>query len=149
MLRRGFTPENVCKALVPAKPPAAPEPKYQWFNWELGLDLVKFGAKVGLAYYRRQQHWVELEGRVLAAARGHGGRLTEAQFLAALNFRARDASVVGERLCKQGLCRLVTGNQGHKVYLFDGLLPPLHTCDYCDQERPAGHRISCPQCGAP
>ena len=147
MLQRGFTPESISKALVPKKEAVASRP--QWFNWETGVQLVKFGTQIGLAYYRRQQHWVELEGRVLAAARDHEGWLSEAQFLAALNFRARDASIVGERLCKQGLCRILAGKHGSNVYIFDSLLPPVLICDYCDQPRPAGHHISCTQCGAP
>jgi hypothetical protein len=144
MLQRGFTPEAIRQALRPEpKPEPPPQPKSRWINWEAGIELVKIGTQLGWAYYKRQQYWVELEGKVLASAREHQGCLSEAQFLAALQFKTRDAKTVSERLCAQGIC-LIEGGR----YLFPCFLRPAFVCEYCDQPR-TRRDVSCTQCGAP
>lgn len=148
MLQSGFTPEAVNKALNSDKKKPEPAPKKSWLNWETGMSLLKVGTQVGWAVYKRQQFWVDLDSRVLAAARDNQGALSEAQLLAALDFRVDQARKVSERLLKQGLCRVVIGRQGQIVYLFEKLMPPAHFCDYCDQPRQGRHR-SCSHCGAP
>lgn len=144
---QGFRPEAVARALKKPAPAAPPQPS--WFTWENGLKLVALGTQVGTAYYKHQQYWWSREERVLAAARDHGGWLTEAQMLQCLEFRHKELVRVSANLCQKGLCRQLVSRHGQPIYLFDAFLPPLRFCEYCDQERPQGHKFSCSCCGAP
>ena len=151
MLQRGFTPEGVSRALRPAPPEKTPpeQTPAPRIDWTLGVQLIRFGAQVGLSYYRNQEYWRQREQRVLARARDHEGWLTEALFLEAVEFKSREVALVSERLCKQGLCRIVVGRYGLNVYLFESLMPQQLVCDYCDQPRPNGQAVTCNCCGAP
>lgn len=141
---QGFRPEAVARALK--KP--EPEPRPSWVTWENGLKLVALGTKVGAAYYKQQRYWSSREERVLLAARLHQGWLTEAHLLEALEYRHQEMSRVTSSLCEQGLCRQLLSRYGQPLYLFEAFLPPIHFCDYCDQER-APEPVSCRCCGAP
>ena len=141
---QGFRPEAVARALK--KP--EPEPRPSWLTWENGLKLVALGTKVGSAYYKHQRYWSEREQRVLEAARLHHGWLTEAELLEALEYRPQEVSRVVARLCEQGWCRQLVSRLGAPLYLFEAFLPPLHFCEYCDQERAPG-LVACGCCGAP
>lgn len=148
MLQRGFTPEAISESLHRQKPPETPAVKKKaWITWETGVTLLKVGTQVGYAVYKHQQFWCQLDGRVLAAARENQGWLSQADLLAAVDYRAEHARKVSDRLVKQGVCRVLIGRHGHPVYLFESLMPPRRLCEYCDQPR-QGHR-SCCQCGAP
>lgn len=144
---QGFRPEAVARALKKPAPEASQSPS--WFTLENGLKLVAIGTKVGTAYYKHQQYWWSRQERVLAAAREHYGWLTEAQLLQALEYRHKEVIRVTDSLCEKGLCRRMVSRQGQPIYVFDAFLPPVHFCDYCDQERPAGPVASCKCCGAP
>lgn len=155
MLQRGFTPESVSKALCRRQPGPDPEPPAKvtsgssWLNWNTGVKLLELGARAGVAYYRHQRYWAGREARVLEAAKNHQGWLTQAQFLQALEFHSGEVNRVRESLCRQGLCQIYPSRSGSEVYIFESLLPPVCLCEYCDQQRPAGHTLSCPGCGAP
>jgi hypothetical protein len=146
----GIRPEQVAQAL---RRPSEPEPKPGWFNLKNGLKVLAFGTRlgfqVGSIYYHHQCYWSSRQQLVLGAAQRQHGWLSQADVLKALEYRHSELDRVISNLCAKNLCRRVPGRAGQPVFLFDAFLPPIHFCDYCDQERPQGPRQACPYCGAP
>ena len=148
----GFRPEQVARALC-KRPEPPPEPAPSWFTLENGLKVLAFGTrlgiKVGAVYYRQQCYWAGRQQLVLGAAQNQHGWLSEADVLQALEYRHSELDRVISNLCAKNLCRRVLTRRGQTLFLFDAFLPPIHFCDYCNQERPQGPVQSCSCCGAP
>ncbi|MFN8606705.1 MAG: hypothetical protein U0931_04185 [Vulcanimicrobiota bacterium] len=155
----GIRPEQVARVLI-KKPEPAPAPVVEarspapaWFNFENGLKLLalgtRLGVQVGAVYYQRQRYWASRQQLVLEAASHHHGWLTRGDVLKALEYRHAELERVMDALCTRKVCRRVLSRSGEPLYLFDSLLPAVHFCDYCDQERPHGPLRSCSCCGAP
>lgn len=91
------------------------------------------------------------EADISRLAQGKSGRLTVADVMAGLDLPQDRAERTLEGLASRGVCRVTSGEEGGKAYLFEAFMArrQVACCDYCggsfeevDADQP------CPNCGA-